>query len=136
MTEQLPANPGATVSGPFWSAVRSHSLKVQQCDICGHSQHPPRIFCINCGGRQLSFRDANGLGTIYSFTVVHRAFVPELAHRVPYALALVEMEGGLRMLGRIADCEHTELEIGQDVEIDYEELTEAITLPVFRLRQA
>src|SRR4051794_28680740 len=83
-------------SAPFWAAARHGRLVVQRC-ACGAWQHPPRPFCLACGSTP-DFAPVSGRGTVYSFTVVERALVPALRPFVPYVLALIDLEEGVRML--------------------------------------
>jgi uncharacterized OB-fold protein len=73
-----------------------------------------------------------GKGHIYSFTTTYQPFSPSWASRVPYAIATVELDEGVRMLSDIPDDDLDQVEIGHRVEVFFEDLEE-ITLPRFRL---
>jgi uncharacterized OB-fold protein len=77
-----------------------------------------------------AWEESSGSGRIYSFTVCHRPPVPGFA--APYVLAIVELDEGWSMLTNLVDCEATDLEIGQMVEVTWLRLADGLTLPVFR----
>ncbi|MCC6474427.1 MAG: hypothetical protein IT514_11840, partial [Burkholderiales bacterium] len=58
---------------PFWDAARAGRLALPWCAACGRAHFYPRSFCPHCGGRVLRWHDASGRGTVYTFTVNHRA---------------------------------------------------------------
>jgi hypothetical protein len=70
-------------------------------------------------------------GQVYSFVIYHRAFHPAYATEVPYAVALVELNEGIRLLLRIVECPPEALKIGARGEIRFARLTDEVTLPVF-----
>jgi uncharacterized OB-fold protein len=76
--------------------------------------------------------ELSGRGQVYSCTVVrqpaHRAFAEE----VPYVFAVVELDEGIRMPTNIVGCEPESVAPGDRVEVEYLDVDEALTLPVFR----
>ena len=76
-----------------------------------------------------------GRGSVYSFTVTHQAFHPAFADRVPYVVATIELEEGVRMVSDLPDDDVDNVAIGKEVEVFYEEVDDEITLPRFRLRK-
>ncbi len=66
--------------------------------------------------------------------IYRRAFHPAYAAEVPYAVALVELDEGVRLLLRIVDCPLETLKIGARGEIRFTRLTDEVTLPVFAPR--
>ena len=73
-------------------------------------------------------------GQVYSFVIYRRAFHPAYATEVPYAVALVELDEGVRLLLRIVDCPPETLKIGVRGQIRFRRLTDEVTLPVFAPR--
>lgn len=104
----------------------SGRLMVQRCDDCAQWQHPPEEVCPGCQGSALSFQPCGEEGRIESYVVVHRAVHPGLESRVPYAVALVSLDGapGVNVLGNVLDREADALEIGQRVRACYEEVAD------------
>lgn len=74
----------------------------------------------------------SGRGTVYSFYVAHRPAHPAFRDRVPYVVALVDLEEGPRMMTNIVDCPPEDVHIGMPVEVVFRDVTEDITLPCFR----
>jgi uncharacterized OB-fold protein len=116
----------------WWAALREHRLTIQQCDRCGHRQHYPRMSCAVCGSTDCTFTDTAGLGTVASHTTVRRAPFPTLTSLVPYSLALVDLDDGVRLLAGLRDCEPEAVYIGMRVAVDFLDVTNDVTLPVFR----
>ena len=65
-------------------------------------------------------------------TTVERALHPAFADATPLAVVVVDMEEGVRLLANMQDCPPEELEVGMPVEVVYEAVTDAVTLPRFR----
>ncbi|MEU2613161.1 OB-fold domain-containing protein [Micromonospora sp. NPDC007271] len=96
-----PALPGPTVTPatePFWSGLRAERLLLQQCERCGAPQHYPRAVCRCCWSEDLRWIPSTGRGTVWTFTVVHRPGNPAWAPRVPYAVLIVELDEGPRLV--------------------------------------
>jgi uncharacterized protein len=120
-------------SAPYWEAASRHELKLQQCNSCARFRFYPRSICPYCFSTEFEWRQLSGRGIIYSFTVIHRAAFPAFETKVPYVLALVELNEGVRMMSNILDCDPNAVEIGMPVEVTFEDLSEEVSLPQFRL---
>ena len=118
---------------PFWEAAHRHTLVVQRCADCGRYRFPARDVCSHCLSREASWVPVSGRGTVFSLTVMHHAYHP--AFEVPYAVVVVELEEGARMLTNVVGCPLRTIEIGMPVEVTFEELTPEVTLPKFRPRR-
>lgn len=104
-------------SGPFWDEVANGRVLVQNCAVCGHHQLYARTACTACHSPSVEWIRAAGTGQLYSFTVVRRAPSARFADDVPYALGLIELDEGPRLLVRIVGCEPEALRIGMGVEV-------------------
>lgn len=113
----------------WWDATRERRLLVQRCDSCGHRQHYPRMLCVVCGRTALSFIEASGRGTVYSFTVVHRA--PSAGFSPPYVVALVRLEEGPVLLTTIVGCDPVRVVCDLSVELRWTRLEDGRHLPAF-----
>jgi len=118
-------------SGPFWNACAEGRLQFQWCESCGELNWFPRRMCRSCHSDELRWRTVPGTGTIYTFSVVHRPPGPEFAS--PYVLALIDVNGGPRMMSHVIAVDPDNVWIGAAVAVEFERLSEAVTLPVFRL---
>jgi uncharacterized OB-fold protein len=105
---------------PFWEGCRRGELLYQYCRACGRAQFYPRALCAGCQGGGLEWRCSSGRGSIHSFTVVHRAPSEAFKTEVPYALALVDLEEGFRMMLNVRGADPESLRIGQPVRIVFE----------------
>jgi hypothetical protein len=127
------ASPSA-VTAPFWEAARAGRLELQRCAACERLQHPPRAICVACGVAEskLLWEPVSGAGEVYAFTVVARALIPALQSEVPYVLAVVQLDEGVRMISLIRGCKPEDVRIGQRVQVAFETVTPEVKLPVFR----
>ena len=119
---------------PFFAAARRRELVVQRCRACGTYRFPARDICSRCLSREAAWEPVTGRAAVFSFAIMHQAYHPAL--QVPYAVVVVELEEGVRMLSNVVDCPLRELAIGMPVEVVFEELTAEVTLPKFRPRRA
>jgi uncharacterized protein len=119
------------VSQPFWDATRERRLVVQRCDACAAFVWYPRAFCPGCLSEDLEWVEVSGLGTVYAVSVHHRAPVPALAGRVPYALALVDLDDGVRLMTNVIGCAAAEVHVGQRVRSTWEPLADGRHLLMF-----
>jgi len=117
---------------PFFAAAREGRLVVERCKRCGRRRFPPRPICSECLGRDAEWVSSSGRGKVVSFNVMHQVYHPGFAAEVPYAVVLVELEDGGRMLSNVVDCPLDRLTIGLDVEVTFERVSDEITLPKFR----
>jgi uncharacterized OB-fold protein len=108
------ATPEAT---EFFAGTLRDELRIQHCRACGLHQHYPRIACSHCGSLDVEWITASGRGTIHSFTVIRQNGVPPFDERVPFVVALVELEeAGARMLASMPTLAPEDARIGMAVE--------------------
>ena len=117
----------------YWEAVAAHRLEIQRCDRCGRFVFYPRALCPHCHGDRLTWTGIGGHGTVYSFTVSRRAATPSLAERVPYVVALVDLDEDVRMMSTIATDDVDAVRIGEPVTVAFEDLSDGACLPYFVL---
>jgi uncharacterized OB-fold protein len=112
-SKPLPAmTPG---SSGFWEGCKRHQLLIQRCRNCGAFRHYPHPMCPK----------------VYSMTVVQHPTHPAFAD-VPYAVVIVELEDGMRMVGNVVDAKPEEVYIGMPVTVVFDDVTEEVTLPRFK----
>jgi uncharacterized OB-fold protein len=103
MSSATPAKPKPKVSElsrPFWEAAAEGRLVLQSCAACGKVRHYPRFLCDACYSDAVAWKPASGRGAIHSWTVAHYAYHPAFAPELPYTLVTVDLEEGVRALGR------------------------------------
>ncbi len=132
MAEHIPVPVPDGDTRPFWDGVAQHKLMIQRCDSCRQFVFYPRSICPHCFSDTLSWVEAQGTGTIYSYTVVHRAFGP-FAGQTPFVVAIVELAEGVRMMTRISGSAPDAVRIGAQVQVVFVEADEGVTLPYFQL---
>lgn len=109
---------------PFLAAANEGRLALQTCQTCGNRQLPPLARCELCGGRTLEWTDSQGVGSIESFTILHRAPGPPHDAHTPYVLALVALSEGPRVVTNIVGCEVDDVALGQHVQVVFERVDE------------
>jgi len=118
---------------PYWEGCKRHELRIQRCGACGHRQFFPRIYCTSCFSDRVEWIKATGRGRVQSFTIVRRPVSPAFADDVPYVVALVTLEEGATMMTNIVGCAPDKVEIGGPVDVTFEDWTDEISVPKFRL---
>lgn len=121
------------VSEPFWDATRDERLLVQWCDDCDAAIFYPRELCPTCLGTNLSWKEAAGSATVYAISVQHSPGNPLMAGRVPYAVALVDLAEGIRMMTNIVTENPSAVRVGDAVTVCWEPLSDGRNLPQFAL---
>jgi uncharacterized protein len=104
------------VTRPFWDGVAEGVLRLQRCVDCDRHVFYPRAVCPVCMTSGLEWVEATGAGVVHSFTVVHRA-PPGYRDEVPYVVALVDLDEGVRMMTRLVDVEPAAVRVGMPVEV-------------------
>ena len=129
MQRTLP--PLTDLTEPYWEGCRAGELKLQRCSDCGEHQFYPRNICAHCTSRNLAWVTATGRGKIASLTVVRRAI--SKAYDAPYIVALIDLDEGVRMMSNVVDADPEQVNIGDNVTVVFENWSDELRLPVFRL---
>ena len=98
------------VSRPFWDAAKEHRLTYQRCTACGTRVFYPRDVCPGpeCFGvGTLEWVESSGKGWVYASSISYQPAHPAFAGDVPYVLAIIELDEGVRMMGGIHGIENT-----------------------------
>lgn len=121
-------------SAPFWEGCRNHKLRIQKCANCGTLRFPARRHCAACGSDQSTWTDASGKGNVYSWIVVNHPVPREVfVSEVPYVVALVNLEEGVRMPTNIVGIPPDQIKADMPVEVLFTEV-DGVVLPKFRPR--
>ena len=115
----------------FWDGTKIGELRLQRCIECGTVYFPPRPFCPTNGSRAVEVFTASGRGRLFSYVINH---LPSPGFTPPFAIAVVELEEGPRLMSNIVGCPQTPeaLRIDMPLEVTFERLTDEITLPQFK----
>ncbi|MGY1436707.1 Zn-ribbon domain-containing OB-fold protein [Streptomyces reniochalinae] len=114
----------------FWEGVAAHELLFQRCDACAAPRFPWLPGCNACGSPRWSAVESAGHGTVYSYVVMHHPPFP--AFDPPYAVVLVELAEGFRIVSNLLGVPCDEVRIGMPVELEFLWADDALELPVFR----
>ena len=121
-----------TDSAPFWEGCRQHRLLIQRCAACGHPRFPPSGMCPHCRSMQSNWVTATGRGRLYSWIVIRHPIPREIyASDVPYVVALVDLEEGVRIPANMT-CAPEDIVGDMPVEVVFDDVTPDLTLPKFR----
>ncbi len=116
----------------FWDGCLKGELRLQRCKDCeGGSYFPPRPFCPRCGSRAVESYAASGKAILFSYVINHRPR-PDMGDK-PYAIAVVELAEGPRMMTNIVNCPQTPeaLVLDMPLRVTFSRQSETIALPLF-----
>lgn len=100
----------------WWDGINNHELHYQNCRKCEKNWFPPVDRCPYCGSESWVWEKASGLGNVYSWVVVHRAFDPTFVDDVPFTVLTVQLEEGPKVLGRLIS-DHKEAPVYGDMPV-------------------
>lgn len=106
----------------FWIGGERSELMIAFCSDCAAAIHPPQLLCPQCQSCDVETRAVPGSGTIFTFTINHQPWLPEM--EVPFGIAVVDVDGapGVRVTAMV-NCDTPEaLTIGQRVEIGFQQV--------------
>jgi len=118
---------------PFFEAAARGELWYQRCPACDRAQFYPRPACTACGA-ECEWALASGRGQVHTFTVVRQSSARGFKGDVPYVVAMIDLEEGVRMMGNVLDCETDDVAVGTPVEAVAIEFEEGLALPQWRIR--
>jgi uncharacterized protein len=116
---------------PFWAGCARGELLLQRCTDCGKPYFYPRPICPECGSTNVEWFKASGRATLHSYVINHRP-AHGFEHDGPYAIAVVQLAEGPRMMTNIVGVPNTpeELILDMELQVTFTERGE-ISLPVF-----
>ena len=122
MPKQSPV--AGEIDKPFWDACNEERLVIQYCEACDSFQHPPGETCYWCGGSsdKLTWREINGAGTIYSYSVVYDTPIAVLQPEQPFNVVVVDLDEapGINMISHLPEVGLGEVPIGAPVRVFFE----------------
>ncbi len=120
------------ISAPFFDGARNGKLMLQHCGACGTWSFPVRERCPHCFAAELEWRAASGRGTLYTFAIMHQVMNPGFAGAVPYNIAQIDLEEGVRITSNVVGIPNDALKIGMTLEVIFEDVSQDVSLPKFR----
>ena len=114
----------------FWRKTKDHELWIQRCIDCSEAFFYPRLHCPKCNTDKVEWFQASGRGTLYSYMINYRP-APGFEAEAPYAIAVIELEEGPRMMGNIVGIENTpeNLVLDMPLRVKFTDATEDIAIP-------
>lgn len=106
------------IAKPFHDGLKENRLLLPWCKACGKPHFYPRSACPHCWGEEYDWREAAGTGVIHTCTVVRNNPPPAWVSRLPYAIAIIDLDEGVRLLSNIVD-DFEEMEIGDPVALQF-----------------
>ena len=120
------------ISAPFFDGARDGKLMLQHCAACDRWSFPVRERCPHCFAGSLRWRAASGRGTLYTFAIMHQVMNPGFASAVPYNVAQVDLDEGVRMTSNVVEIGNDALRIGMRLEAVFEDVGGNVRIPKFR----
>lgn len=118
----------------FWDGAAEGRFLVPRCAECGKGHWPPGPACPWCHAvGRTAWGDAPARGTVYSWVVATHPVAEVLADQVPYAIALIDLEPGVRVVGNVVGIDPAVIEAGLEVEVFFETREEGVVVPNFRV---
>ncbi len=114
----------------FWDGTALGELRIQSCNVCEALRFPPGPACPDCGAFDRGYVVGLGTGTVFSY-VVHR-HPPVPGKDLPIVIALVDLDEGVRMVAEVVDVPDDEIEIGMRLRVDFNQVDDDLTLPIWR----
>jgi uncharacterized OB-fold protein len=102
----------------FYKFLSQGKLTAGKCVKCGKIHLPPRPLCSNCYSKEFTWLQVSGKGKLLTYTVINVA-PQQFQALTPYAVGIVELEGGLKIPGMIQGLSQAQLKIGMDLMLDF-----------------
>ena len=128
MTTQRPSPQVDPCTQPFFDAARAARLLLPYCAACDQYELPGTPTCTGCLSTTLDWREARREGEIHSYLVFHRSFHP--AFTAPYAVCMIELDAGPRLIGEVVDVELADLQVGMRVEVVFDNQSDTGAPPI------
>ena len=116
---------------PFFEGAKRHELRVQRCRACGAHRFPARAICSACLSTDAEWVPVSGRGEIFSYAVMHQVYHPGFAAEVPYAVVIVRLSEGAKLVSNLVGVAAHDVRIGMPVRVVFEEISDEVTLPKF-----
>jgi uncharacterized OB-fold protein len=106
----------------YWREIpQRYRLEASKCVSCGEISYPPRLTCNKCRSRRFDTVVLKDTGKLLTYTVT-RVGPPGFADLTPYAVGIVELDDGIRIMAQIADCDFDRLAVGQRVRLEFRKI--------------
>jgi len=108
----------------YWREIpQRYRYEAARCKGCGKIHFPPRIVCSQCRGREFEKTRLAQTGSIETFTVI-RVAPTGFGDQAPYAVAVINLDDGVKLTAQVVDCDVEQLQIGQPVRLEFRRVNE------------
>lgn len=119
-------------STPFFEEAKAGRLMLMRCLSCGEYRYPSRDRCDRCWSTETEWVAASGRATLHSWVIFHQLYHPGFADRIPYNVAVVELEEGPRITTNIIECANDKLDAGMALSVAFDAVGDGVVIPKFR----
>jgi len=123
----------------YWVGAARGELMITRCEACTHYVWYPQPPCRACGATRLTWVRVSGRGTLFSWSVLHYAWIPQFKEHLPFVTGLVAVEEdpAVRLVSHIVECPAEALRCDMPVEVVFRALrypgvTGEVIVPMFR----
>ena len=118
----------------YWQKAKERELWLRKCNACDNAYFYPRDISPCCFSKDTDWIRASGKASLFTYGIVQRAPHPGFVDDVPFVTAIVELEEGPKMATNIVIDNPTfdNLQIGMDLEVVFEDITDELALPKFK----
>jgi uncharacterized OB-fold protein len=116
---------------PFWEACEAGRFLLHRCNRCAR-HYWPASRCVEHGDEDMQWVEASGRGRVYTYTVMHRAYTPDKRDKIPFVIAVVQLEEGPFIHSNIIGCPHDAVAIGMPLQVELIPHESGLTIPQFR----
>lgn len=107
-----------------WRATpERYRMEAGKCKKCGSISFPGRLICPECGSQESETIRLSGKGELASYTVI-RVAPTGFTDLAPYAIGIVKLDEGIRVMGQVTDCDPENLKIGDRVTTQFRRINE------------
>ena len=114
----------------YFEGAAAGELRVRKCHRCGARFRFAHAWCPKCWSSEIGYERASGRGTVTNFCVVYQAPYAAFEEDVPYIIALIELDEGVRIMSNVIRCAPDHVRVGLAVKVVFEQRGE-VTLPMF-----
>jgi uncharacterized OB-fold protein len=131
MSSLIPLPQPSIETEQFWKAIQERRFVMPKCDACGTVSFPPTVACGNCAKTAFTWTEMSGRGKVYSFVVYHRVYHPAFKDKVPYVVAVVDLEEGPRIISNIVGIPIADVVCDMPVTVVYDDARDGYLIPKF-----
>jgi uncharacterized OB-fold protein len=108
-----------STSPNYWRQIpQRYRLEASKCTKCGKVHFPPRLVCDDCGNKDFEPTVLGREGTLVTYTII-RVPPGQFTDQAPFAVGIVELDGGAKITAQLVDVDFEDLEIGQKMKVEF-----------------